>query len=64
MGFRVDFEDATDQRYINMQLKHLVDLHGLNTNGDPIILEGKSSRRKRLKFRMKNFFKKITSKSS
>lgn len=59
MGFKVDFADATDQRYLNVQLKHLVDLYGLNTNGDPIILEGKSSQRKRMKFKAKRFARKI-----
>jgi hypothetical protein len=59
MGFRVDFEDATDQRYINARLKHLVKMHGLNTNGDPQILARKSSRLKRLRFRMKRFFRKV-----
>jgi hypothetical protein len=59
MGFRVDFEDADDQRYINVHLQQLVRLHGLNTNGDPIILEGKTSRRKRIKFKTKRFFRGI-----
>lgn len=59
MGFKVDFADATDQRYINVRLKHLVGLYGLNTNGDPIILEGKSSQRKRIKFKAKRFARKI-----
>lgn len=59
MGFRVDFEDATDQRYVNLKLKHLVGLYGLNTNGDPIILEGKSSQRKRMKFKVKRLARKI-----
>ncbi len=64
MGFRIDFQDSTDQRYINIRLKHLVNLHGLNTDGDPLILEGKSSLRKRLRFRTKKLVrdagKKIT----
>lgn len=50
MGFRVDFEDATDQRYINVQLEHIVELYGLNANGDPIILAGGSSPLSRLRF--------------
>lgn len=57
MGFRVDYEDATDQRYINRQLEHLVRLHGLNTNGDPLILPGKSSLRKRMKFRTRDIIR-------
>lgn len=59
MGFKVDFADGSDQRYINVRLKHLVVLFGLNTNGDPIILEGKSSHRKRMKFKAKRFARKI-----
>jgi len=64
MGFRVDFEDSTDQRYINVKLKHLVNLYGLNTDGESLILGGKSSLRKRLRFKTKRLFrdagKKIT----
>jgi hypothetical protein len=59
MGFRIDYEDATDQRYINVHLEHLVKLYGLNTNGDPLILAGKSSPLNRLRFMAKKLARNV-----
>ncbi|MBI5576918.1 MAG: FkbM family methyltransferase [Deltaproteobacteria bacterium] len=59
MGFRVDFEDSTDQRYINIRLEKLVRRYGLDTEGDPLILGKKSSRWKRIRFKGKRFLRGI-----
>lgn len=64
MGFRVAFEDATDQRYINSKLQHLVKRYGLNAKGDPIILEDEASLRKRFKFKARRFLRSIFSTGS
>ena len=56
MGFKVDFEDGDDQRYLNVRLKHLVKRYGLNTNGHPNILPGRRSWRKRIKFKIRQVF--------